>query len=56
MAGSSDAATALLGLRRLWGLDLDADALLELAAQLGSDVPFFVSGGTALGEGQRASD
>ena len=50
--GSSDAATALLGLRRLWGLDLDADALRELGAQLGSDVPFFVSGGTALGEGR----
>ena len=50
--GSSDAATTLLGLRRLWGLDLDADALRELAAQLGSDVPFFISGGTALGEGR----
>ena len=50
--GSSDAATALLGLRRLWGLDLDAEALRGLAAQLGSDVPFFVSGGTALGEGR----
>ncbi len=50
--GSSDAATALLGLRRLWGLDLDADALRELAAELGSDVPFFISGGTALGEGR----
>ena len=50
--GSSDAATALLGLRWLWGLDLDADALRELAAQLGSDVPFFISGGTALGEGR----
>ena len=50
--GSSDAATALLGLRQLWGLDLDADILRELAARLGSDVPFFVSGGTALGEGR----
>jgi len=50
--GSSDAAAALLGLRRLWGLNLDADALRELAAQLGSDVPFFISGGTALGEGR----
>ena len=50
--GSSDAATALLGLRQVWGLDLNADALRELAAQLGSDVPFFVSGGTALGEGR----
>ncbi len=50
--GSSDAAIALLGLRRLWGLALDADALRGLAARLGSDVPFFVSGGTALGEGR----
>ena len=50
--GSSDAATALLGLQRLWGLGLDAGALRELAAQLGSDVPFFISGGTALGEGR----
>lgn len=50
--GSSDAAAALLGLRQLWGLDLDADALRELAARLGSDVPFFVSGGTALAEGR----
>ena len=50
--GSSDAATTLLGLRRLWSLDLDAGALREIAARLGSDVPFFVSGGTALGEGR----
>ena len=50
--GSSDAATTLLGLRRLWELDLDADALRELAARLGSDVPFFLSGGTALAEGR----
>ena len=50
--GSSDAATTLRGLRRLWGLDLDADALRELAAQLGSDVPFFVTGGAALAEGR----
>lgn len=50
--GSSDAATTLRVLRRLWGLDLDADALRELAAQLGSDVPFFVTGGAALAEGR----
>lgn len=50
--GSSDAATALLGLQRLWGIGLDAGALRALAAQLGSDVPFFISGGTALGEGR----
>ncbi len=50
--GSSDAAAALRGLRRLWGLDLGADALRELAARLGSDVPFFVTGGAALAEGR----
>ncbi len=50
--GSSDAAATLRGLRRLWGLDLDADALRALAAQLGSDVPFFVTGGAALAEGR----
>ena len=50
--GSSDAAIALLGLRRLWGLELDTGALREFAAQLGSDVPFFVSGGTALAAGR----
>lgn len=50
--GSSDAAATLRGLRRLWGLDLDADALRELAAQLGSDVPFFVTGGAAFAEGR----
>ncbi len=50
--GSSDAATTLLGLRRLWGLDMDVGALREMAARLGSDVPFFLSGGTALAEGR----
>ncbi len=45
--GSSDAAATLVGLRRLWGLEVP-DRLLEgLAARLGSDVPFFVKGGTA---------
>jgi 4-diphosphocytidyl-2-C-methyl-D-erythritol kinase len=46
--GSSDAAAALVGLRRLWGLDLAEPELTELAATLGSDVPFFLTGGTAL--------
>ena len=50
--GSSDAAAALLGLDRLWGLHLARDDLEELAAQLGSDVPFFLLGGTALAEGR----
>ncbi len=46
--GSSDAAAALLGLRRLWGLDLPDRELEILAASIGSDVPFFLHGGTAL--------
>jgi 4-diphosphocytidyl-2-C-methyl-D-erythritol kinase len=41
--GSSDAAAALMGLSRLWKLDLSAVQLHELAMQLGSDVPFFLS-------------
>lgn len=50
--GSSDAAAALLGLNRLWSLQLAEEDLGKLAAQLGSDVPFFLSGGTALAEGR----
>ncbi len=50
--GSSNAAVALLGLKRLWQIDvLDAE-LNETAAGLGSDVPFFLHGGTALGTGR----
>jgi 4-diphosphocytidyl-2-C-methyl-D-erythritol kinase len=47
--GSSNAATTLLGLARLFGLDLRGSDLLHWAGQLGSDVPFFLLGGTALG-------
>ncbi|MFL6238669.1 MAG: 4-(cytidine 5'-diphospho)-2-C-methyl-D-erythritol kinase [Actinomycetes bacterium] len=47
--GSADAAGALLACDALWGTDLGRDALLELAAQLGADVPFALTGGTALG-------
>jgi 4-diphosphocytidyl-2-C-methyl-D-erythritol kinase len=50
--GSSDAAATLLGLDRLWELNLSPVDLLEMAAGLGSDVPFFLQGGTALGEGR----
>ena len=53
--GSSDAAAALVGLNRLWGLGLDTEELRSLAAQLSSDAPFFIRGGTAivLGRGER---
>ena len=39
--GSSDAACALMALNRLWGLDLPQEELAQIAAALGSDVPFF---------------
>ena len=45
---SSDAAAALRALNDVWGLHHDGAALTELAAQIGSDVPFFLHGGTAL--------
>jgi len=47
--GSSDAAVALLALAHLWKLPADRAKLLDLAGRLGSDVPFFLTGGTALG-------
>ncbi len=50
--GSSDAAATLLALNRLWELKLTASDLVELAARLGSDVPFFIYKGTALVEGR----
>ncbi len=50
--GSSDAACVLLTLNRLWELELEPMRLIELASDLGSDVPFFVRGGTALVEGR----
>ena len=49
--GSSDAATTLLALNRLWGLRLPADRLLALGLKLGADVPFFLGGGPAFVEG-----
>jgi 4-diphosphocytidyl-2-C-methyl-D-erythritol kinase len=53
--GSSDAAVTLLGLSALWALDLPFERLAGLGAELGSDVPFFLFGGTArgLGRGER---
>lgn len=50
--GSSDAAATLRGLNRLWRLGIPAQELQELGAELGSDVPFCVTGGTALATGR----
>lgn len=50
--GSSNAATALIGLNRLWGLERSVKELDLVGAGLGSDVPFFLSGGTAIGSGR----
>ena len=47
--GSSNAATALFGLIKLWKIEIDFAELLEIGKLLGSDVPFFFYGGTALG-------
>ncbi len=49
---ASDGAATLCGLNELWGLGLSPDKLAELSAQLGSDVAFFLRGGTALAEGR----
>ncbi len=50
--GSSNAAATLLGLCRLWNVNADPSLLNRLAAALGSDVPFFLNGGTAFGAGR----
>jgi len=50
--GSSNAAAALLGLVNLWRIKIDFEDLCGIGAQLGSDVPFFFYGGTALGTGR----
>ena len=49
--GSSDAATVLIALNRLWRLDLSADVLAEIGLELGADTPVFVRGRAAWGEG-----
>jgi len=50
--GSADAAAALVACDALWGTGLSRDELLALGARLGSDVPFSLHGGTALGTGR----
>lgn len=50
--GSADAAAALVACDRLWDLGLTKEELEEYAAHLGSDIPFLVAGGTAVGSGR----
>jgi 4-diphosphocytidyl-2-C-methyl-D-erythritol kinase len=50
--GSADGAAALLACDHLWGLGTPKQQLLEIAAELGSDVPFALVGGTAIGSGR----
>jgi 4-diphosphocytidyl-2-C-methyl-D-erythritol kinase len=50
--GSADAAATLLACDALWGTELPREEMLALAAQLGSDVPFALTGGTAIGTGR----
>ncbi|WP_236789369.1 4-(cytidine 5'-diphospho)-2-C-methyl-D-erythritol kinase [Amycolatopsis sp. GM8] len=50
--GSADAAATLVALTSLWKLELGRDELADIAASLGSDVPFALYGGTALGTGR----
>ncbi|MET0067596.1 MAG: 4-(cytidine 5'-diphospho)-2-C-methyl-D-erythritol kinase [Candidatus Thiodiazotropha sp.] len=49
--GSSDAATTLVALNRLWGLDYDLETLKRLGVSLGADVPIFIHGRAAWAEG-----
>ncbi len=50
--GSADAAATLLACDALWGTEFPREDMLELAAQLGADVPFALTGGTAIGTGR----
>lgn len=49
--GSSDAAATLKGLNKLWKLNLSTDELAKVGAKIGSDIPFFIYGGTCLSRG-----
>ncbi len=50
--GSTDAAAVLRGLNKIWNLQLSTEALAEIGAEIGSDVPFCVHGGTAVARGR----
>jgi len=49
--GSSNAATTLIGLNLLWNANLQYDDMIKIGLQLGADVPLFIAGKTAFGEG-----
>jgi 4-diphosphocytidyl-2-C-methyl-D-erythritol kinase len=50
--GSADAAAALVAIDELYSLDMTREEMHSIASQLGSDVPFLLSGGTAIGQGR----
>ena len=50
--GSADAAATIVGIDHLYSLGMSREEMVEIAAQLGSDVPFMLSGGTAIGTGR----
>ncbi|UCE42442.1 MAG: 4-(cytidine 5'-diphospho)-2-C-methyl-D-erythritol kinase [Candidatus Aminicenantes bacterium] len=50
--GSSNAAMTLLALNKMWQINLEKNALKDLGAQIGADVPFFFEGGLCLGQGK----
>ena len=50
--GSADAAAVIVGLNDLYDLEMSREEMLEFGAQLGSDVPFMITGGTAIGQGR----
>jgi len=49
--GSSDAAAVLKGLRKLFNIPLENEELSDIAVKIGADVPFFILGGTQIGDG-----
>jgi 4-diphosphocytidyl-2-C-methyl-D-erythritol kinase len=50
--GSADAAAVIVGFNELFDLEMSRDEMLEFGSQLGSDVPFMITGGTAIGQGR----
>jgi 4-diphosphocytidyl-2-C-methyl-D-erythritol kinase len=50
--GSADAAAVIVGLNELFTLEMSREEMLEFGAKLGSDVPFMITGGTAIGQGR----